>query len=246
MMQRGLAGFVSKFVTVCEAIRNEIVHTWRISPDHIEIIKNGVDLRRFGGDDDISDLYEELRIDQFTPVFLNIGRSDPIKDHTTLLRAFEIVNRQLPTSRLVLVGGGDKCAIKELANTLEISGALRLLGSRRDIARLQLLGDVYVNTSRYEGMSNTILEAMASRKPILATDVGGNPELVQNGINGYLFPPGGTETLAGLMKRLITDQQLAGRLGQAGRSIAEERHNIDGMIDNYSDLYTKVYSAETF
>src|SRR6185295_9241732 len=117
-----------------------------------------------------------------------------IKDHPTLLRAFALAHREDPMARLLLIGQGSaadpRAGLDRMAEELGVGDAVRFAGVRHDIPRLLRICDVYVNSSRFEGMSNTILEAMAAGRPVVATAVGGNPELVEDGVTGFLVPPG--------------------------------------------------------
>ena len=177
---------------------------------------------------------------------MNTGGFRPIKDHATLLRAFARVRREDPEARLVLVGSGGsadpRAGLDRMASELGIADAVRFAGVRKDIPRLLKVSDVYVNSSRFEGMSNTILEAMAAGRPVVATEVGGNPELVQDGTTGYLVPAGEEGPMAERIGELLRDEALRAKLGAAGRAHVEEVHSMGGMVRAYTDLYEEVWS----
>src|SRR5439155_7036114 len=118
-------------------------------------------------------------------------------------------------------------------------------GLRREIPPILRMSAVYVNSSRFEGMSNTILEAMASRLPVVATAVGGNPELVRDGRTGYLVPPGDPASMADRLERLLGDPNLSAEMGREARRIVETHHSLDGMIRAYAELYTSVWQRRS-
>jgi peptidoglycan/xylan/chitin deacetylase (PgdA/CDA1 family) len=113
---------------------------------------------------------------------------------------------------------------------------------RQDVSRLLALSDVYVNSSVFEGMSNTILEAMAASRPVIATDVGGNPELVRDGLNGFLVPPRDEAALATRLVELLADPALAKAQGAAGRALVESEHAMGRMVAAYEDCYEDLVS----
>jgi len=128
------------------------------------------------------------------------------------------------------------------AAALGVGEAVRFAGVRTDIPRLLRTCDVYVNSSRYEGMSNTILEAMAAGRPVVATAVGGNPDLVGDGVTGYLVPAGDPEAMAGRILQLLGDEPLRGRFGGAGRARVEAVHSMPSMVRAYAALYSELDS----
>jgi glycosyltransferase involved in cell wall biosynthesis len=126
-----------------------------------------------------------------------------------------------------------------------VADALRFPGVRSDVPRLLEICDVYVNSSRFEGMSNTILEAMAAGRPVVATAVGGNPELVTEGVTGFLVPAGEAEPMAARIETLLADAPLRRRMGAAGRSRIESAHSMAGMVRAYSELYDALRPGRT-
>jgi sugar transferase (PEP-CTERM/EpsH1 system associated) len=241
VVSRWLARRATHLVTVNEHLRRELIDHWRVAPPRVTAIPNGVDLDRFGGACPPDNLRRELGLATDDRVIMNAGGLRRVKDHPTLLRAFARVAARVQRSRLLLVGSdygtGVQGELDRLAAELGIRERVCFAGVRHDVHDLLALADVYVNSSRFEGMSNTILEAMASRKPVVATAVGGNPELVSHGVTGYLVSPGDDETLAERILQLLTEDGLAGRLGATGRKRVECDHDLQTMVRAYSDLY---------
>ena len=242
---RCLARMTDHLATVTDVIAKELESSWRVPLSRITTVPNGVDLDRFGIASAIGPLRAELDLRPEHYVVLTIGGLRPVKDHATLIRGFARLYRTLPQARLLIVGkvspGPHWPQIDELVKTLGLEKVVLFAGLRHDIPELLSLCNVYVNSSIYEGMSNTILEAMASRRPVVATAVGGNVELVKEGETGYLFPVGDDARLAERLRAILMDGVLAEKLGRAGRRVVERDHTMTRMVQDYADLYQEVY-----
>jgi len=168
-----------------------------------------------------------------------VGRLDPVKDLPTLLAAFRQLTTSLPNARLVLLGDGpERHRVVRLIDELKLTDVVTLTGYRRDVRDLLPALDVYVNTSVFEGVSLTILEAMAAGLPVVATHVGGTPEVVVDGSTGLLVPPRDPAGVAGAIHELLCDARKRAELGRAGRSRLEQRFSIDRMVSEYESAYS--------
>lgn len=231
-------------VVVAESIIHRSRAELGYSGNNFKVIHNGVDTERFYPNPVIRD---EIRLKQGWQgkfVIGHMGRFFEVKDHPTLVRAFAIVHQKYPESQLVLVGGGGKIGqkrcrmLKELISELGLKDAVRIL-EPTDRPEIYYNGfDLFVLPSLSEGCSNVLLEAMATGLPIIATNVGGNPELIKDGINGLLVPPASPEELAGAMIRLIQDKDLRSRFSKAGRQIACEKFSMENCVRHFEELYT--------
>jgi len=165
----------------------------------------------------------------------------PIKDYATLIRAAGRLAEAGLNFKLILVGDGPELpCLRELAQSLPGVGTHFLaLGRRDDVPALLAGMDVFVQTSLGEGMSNTVLEAMASGLPVVVTRVGGNPEIVTEEC-GWLFGPGDVQHLSQLLLMLASDQEFCARAGQAARSRVEEAFSHSAMLENYRRLYLEL------
>lgn len=251
-----LAYGVTHFVTVSEELARTLAVSWNVRPERISCIPNGVNLDLFGQAAGARSLRRDLQLTPECPVLMNIGRLVPVKDHPTLLRAFALVLKARPDARLLIIGGkagseGKHYAAAEvqhridaLVKSLGIEHAVRLTDTRQDVADLLAMCQVYVNSSAFEGMSNTILEAMASGRPVVATAVGGNPELVQDGVTGYLVPSGDSHAMAQRILTLLDDPAQAAAFGRSARQAVEHRHSMAGMIEAYRTLYQELYRGD--
>lgn len=170
---------------------------------------------------------------------ISVGRFRAPKDFITLARALA---RLKPGSfRASLVGDGpDRAAIEAELHRLGVAAGVRLLGDRSDVAQLLTRADVFVCSSRSEGMPVSILEAMAAGLPVVASAVGGVPELVADGRTGILVEPGAVAPLADALARLIGNRGLRERLGQAGREVVKERYDLPRFRRAHLELYERL------
>jgi sugar transferase (PEP-CTERM/EpsH1 system associated) len=240
-LSRRLARCVSRLVAVSGDLGRQVIEEWGVPPERVSVIPNGVDLASFAHPGPVAAAREKLGLAPEHRVIITVGGLRPVKDFPTLIRAFARAHAQRPDARLVIVGGerggGSQAELEALAGSLGVGSAVFFTGVRKDIAHLLALADVYVNSSVFEGMSNTILEAMAASRPVVATGVGGNPELVRDGVTGYLVPPGEPATLAARLLDVLSDSGLAKAFGTAGRALVESEHAMDRMVTAYEDCY---------
>ena len=229
----------ARYTAVSRSTRESLVRFERIPSGVIQVIYNGVDLE---SDDRPSRAVARMRlgIDSTTPVLLSVGRIDPVKDFATLIRAAAVVRRTLPGLAVLIAGAGDEQYLAELmalSRALHFEGHVRFLGARRDVVDLLAVCDVFALTSASEGASMTILEAMASACPVVATAVGGNGELVVDGVTGILIPAGDVAAIAAALVEVLTDTEKARALGTAGRQRVAERFSRRSTFTAYRRLY---------
>ena len=169
---------------------------------------------------------------------LFVGRLTAEKDVATLLQAATRVGREMPGFRLRIVGDGP-CAseLRELAWSLGLSSVVAFLGPRSDVAELLRTSSMLVLPSRTEGIALTVLEAMASGLPVVATRVGGTPEAVEDGVTGRLVAVGDADGLAAAMSEMLGHPDRAHRMGIAGQVRARERFDVRAMVAAYEALY---------
>jgi glycosyltransferase involved in cell wall biosynthesis len=165
-----------------------------------------------------------------------VGSLFPVKDHPTLLKAVA----SLPGTRLAIAGEGSELqALEELTNALQISERVHLLGLRADVDRVLRSADVFCQPSLSEGLPLSIIEAMAWGLPVVATRVGGIPEVVDEGGTGYLVPPGDPAALARGIERVLSEPLRAEELGRSAMQRAHADFSLEKMVDAYVNLYER-------
>jgi glycosyltransferase involved in cell wall biosynthesis len=185
---------------------------------------------------------KQLGIPEASVVIGSVGRLVPIKDYSTLLDAAEILMRQRRDVHVLLVGDGpERTGLQDrVARSAILTGRVKFAGASDNVPDLLNALDVFVLPSISEGMSNTILEAMASGLAMVVTRAGGNSELVEDGRSGLLFAPRDLQTLAQLLLSLIEDSGKRLSLGAAARTRAVEHFGLASMIRQYRDLYLEL------
>ena len=169
------------------------------------------------------------------------ARLDPVKDFGTLLEAFGHVRRARHNAQLVIVGDGpERQALESRVTALGLPGAVQLAGYRPDVRALMPAFDIYVNSSVSEGVSLTILEAMAAELPVVATAVGGTPEVVEHEVTGRLVAARDAAALAARLLSLAAQPDARLAFGRAGRRRLEESFTLDRMVEDYARVYTRL------
>jgi sugar transferase (PEP-CTERM/EpsH1 system associated) len=246
LLRRAYRPFVHRYVALSRHLADYLQGRVGVPAERIEQIYNGVDTARFhpapdgrvpidGSPFNAPDLF----------VLGTVGRMQPVKGLAHLARAFVRARALSPEAarrlRLVLVGEG--AARREVESILAAADARAfawLPGERADIPEVMRGLDCFVLPSLAEGISNTILEAMASGLPVVATRVGGNPELVDDGLSARLVPPADTEALARAVLDYFDDRRSVARHGAAGRQLAERRFGLERMVADYAGLYQRM------
>lgn len=234
-----------RVTAVCDFVRRMLAQNEGINPHRIEVIPNGIDPAAFASGDRAA-ARAAMGLGDHDRAVLHVARFHPVKDHETAIRAFAMVLKQLPQARLVLIGDGERRPIMQrLAAELELGDRVRFLGVRRDVAQLIHGADVLMLSSLSEGASVTLLEAMAAKLPVVATEVGGNPELVEHNRNGLLSPRRDPAALAHHLLKLLSDPDLRRRMGQAGYDLLQERFTQARMHESYARLYEQMTGKTT-
>jgi len=226
--------------TVSEQLRSYHSRQAWLPIERFRVLPNGVNTSRFARRPaESQETRQRLGLSDGSLVIGTVGRLVPIKGHATLLQAAEIlINRGMPI-HVLLVGSGPELANHKefVAASPRLSGRVVFTGAVSDVPALLNAMDVFVLPSFSEGMSNTLLEAMASSLPVVATRVGGNPELIEEERSGWFFEPGDVVALAAILERIGRDSNLLQEFGQAARRRAVDHFSLEGMIGNYRNLY---------
>jgi len=243
--------FVTQYVALSKDLERYLRSDVGVDSRRITQIYNGVDTARFspaGGG--------RARVEgcPFTDAGLwlvgTVGRLQQVKDQVTLAEAFVRAVRRSPDGtalRLVVVGDGPlRARVEKVLDGAGLRELAWLPGARNDVPEILRGLDCFVLPSLAEGISNTILEAMACGLPVIATRVGGNPELVEDGVTGRLVPPVNAEAMATALYRYFDDPALARGHGQAGRHAVQQRFSLDRMVADYQSLYDGLIASRKF
>jgi sugar transferase (PEP-CTERM/EpsH1 system associated) len=239
-IRRMLHPLVSQFVTVSRDLERWLIEDVRLPARKVTAIANGVDLTRFGHLDR-REARRSLGLPDGSLVLGTVGRLDPVKDQAALLRAFADLLPAHPEAWLILAGDGPcREELLGLAASLQIGERVRFLGDRSDVAVVLAAMDLFVLPSIAEGMSNTLLEAMASSLPVVATRVGGNLELIEEGTNGRLVPARNPGALTAAIASYLDDSHLRVLHGKASRARVEGAFSLERMSHAYMNLYDRL------
>ena len=238
-IRKGLGRWVHRFVSVSDDLARWLVGTVGIPAHKVVRIANGVDAEKFRPPPDKARAKRNMGLAPEAFVVGTVGRLDPVKDLHTLLAAFAGLVREAADAQLLVAGSGPCFAdLKRSAAELGVHGRVRFLGERKDIPAVLQAMDVFVLPSVAEGLSNTLLEAMATGLPVAATRVGGNPDAVLDGRTGVLWEPGDAAALQRVLLRYRRDAFLREAHGEAGRSRVLREFSLDRMVQAYEALYT--------
>ncbi|MCK4672937.1 glycosyltransferase [bacterium] len=233
----------AKIITVSKIVENDLVAKQGINRNKIVTIYNGVDLGRFSKVTPQTKIKmrEEFGIDSRKQVVGMIAQLTNWKGIPYFLRAIPLILKRCPNVVFLIIGdGGERRNLETMVETLGISPYVIFAGFRRDIPEIISIMDISVLSSLREGLPNVLLESMAMRKPIVATDVGGVSELVLNNKTGFLIPPRDSTTLSDAIIKLLEDKEKANKLSRAGRKHVEQNFSLNQMIKSYENLYAQV------
>ena len=235
---------VRRFFCVSEDIAAEMASR-RIVPKHkLAVVLNGINTEPFRQPVDRDALRRSLGIPGDAPVIGTVGRLNEVKRQDLLLRGFTKVKARYPEARLLLVGDGPmRGELQALADQLGVADAVHFAGYQAHPERCLGAMDVFALTSRLEGLPLAILEAWAAGLPVVASAVGGVPDLVEHGRNGLLFPSGDEATLVDSLTRMLGDRGEARTLGDAGRTEVFDRYDLRRMASDYDRHYRELLAT---
>jgi len=247
LAERSLAKITDRIVTISPAQRRDIVTRFRIAPERrTVIIPLGLELQPL-----LSQLQSqptlrgELGLGIDDPVIGYVGRFAPIKDLPTLIEAFAIAVKDIPDAWLVMVGDGAlRPELESLVQRTKLSGRVRFLGWSNDLASICATIDICALSSLNEGTPVAMIEAMAAGKAVVATNVGGVADVIEDGRTGVLVPPGDAQRLADAFVRLAKDRVARHRLGRAARDSVAARFAHERLVDDMDRLYASALAEK--
>ncbi|WP_459938122.1 GT4 family glycosyltransferase PelF [Desulfonatronum parangueonense] len=230
---------ISRFCNAVTGVNKEtsdfLVQKVKISKSKVHTIVNGIDLQKFKNS---SCNREQFGIAADDLVAGIVARLHPVKDHSMLLHAFRTVVDKLPKAKLLIVGdGAERENLEKQRDALGLEHNVKFLGTRSDIPNILSCIDLFVLASWKEGLPLSILEAMAAGKPVVATDVGGVPSVVNNSNSGIIVPHRNPEAMAEAILQMLFNKNNMERYGSAGRRYVEDNYSLDKSISKYASLY---------
>lgn len=246
LLRKILSPFINKFIALSSELRNYLTERVGVPENKVEQIINGVDSLRFHPADGVHHSALPLGFsDQNSIVIGTVGRMEEVKDPLNLVNAFiELVQhypQHAPRLRLVMIGGGS--LYESVGLRLKDTGLMNqvwLPGPREDVPELLRSMDIFALPSMAEGISNTILEAMSSGLPIVATNVGGNYELVSEGKNATLVAKSDSRALFRALAEYVSNREKRRTYGAHSRQRVEEFFSMEKMVKNYMSIYSEV------
>jgi glycosyltransferase involved in cell wall biosynthesis len=225
-------------VAVSRHIRDVMMATPGIRADRVTLIQNAIDTESLCAPWLRESCRAEFGLQPEAQVIGNVGRLDKVKRLDLLIRGFAPVLERYPDARLMLVGDGAlKQELEALARSLQVSDAIIWTGFRRDIPRLLAAMDIYIQTSVNEGLSLSILEAMAAEKPVVITDVGGAREVVADGSTGIIIAPGSAPAIAQSLNNLLGNPEMRSELARMARVQVCREFGLGKMMQSYHETY---------
>jgi glycosyltransferase involved in cell wall biosynthesis len=238
---RILSRITDKIVAVSESIKQDITRYDKIDPFKILVVHNGVDTSKFVPHGTFHNIRKEFSIADRDALLGFIGRLVPAKGLEYLINAVSLCRKERNNIKLLIVGRGSLLdRLLDKSREHGIHGSIIFTGERRDIPDILSCIDIFVMPSLAEGLPNSLIEAMAMGKPIIATTAGGIPEVIEHGMNGLLVPPRDTDSLATAIKMLLDDTQLAEKIGKRARIFVENNLSIQATAKKWESLYTSL------
>ena len=235
---------VDVIIAISEGVKKVLVEGG-VNPVNVEVISSGIDFSSFEEDSSALTskdyLHREFSFAVDDYLVGIVAHLADHKGHQYLIQATKILKQQAPKIKTIIVGEGPlSMELDRQAKELDVEDIIFFLGFRKDIPKILSSLDLFVLSSHLEGMGSSILDAMASRLPVVATKVGGIPEVVINGETGLLVPPRNPSALARAILMLYSDKTLASRLGQKGYELVHRKFSAEAMADKVVRLYEKV------
>lgn len=233
-------------IAISDAVKEHLVKDFNVKADNVFLIYSGVDSEAFSrpvAEEARGALRHNLGFDK-SPVIGSVSRLSPVKGLRYLLFAMKDILREIPEARLLLVGEGpSKDYLTELAKKLDIEKDVFFALNTTETQRFLSIIDVFVFYSLEEGLGLSLLEALASGKPCVASNVGGISSVIENGVTGILVPPKDTHALAEAIVKTLKDRRLSAALAENGKTLVKEKFSLDRMVEEVIGVYGKTPHA---
>ncbi len=230
---------VDNIIAISERVK-EVLVTDGLPKEKVDVVYSGIDIKRFQNVKS-NYLISELGLNKDKLCIGNIAALAWHKDHRTLLEAARIVVDEFPRVTFLIVGDGPlRREIEILIKKLNLEEDVKLFGFREDIPEILSVLDLFVLSSTWEGLGTSLLDAFASRVPVIATNVGGIPEIVKDRVNGILVPPKNPSALAGAIISLLENRDFACQIAEEGFRLVKEKFSVDRMVEETRKIYDRL------
>jgi len=245
LRHRFLYGRLPHVVTTTgEAVRQELIIRHRLSPSRVISIPTGVDLERFHPQPPDVSLRKSLGVEPQCPLVGAVTFLRPEKGIEVLIEAVRLLKKALPTLECLIIGdGAEKSTLTARARQLGLDRCVHIVGFREDIPALLTLLDVVVIPSFEEGVPQSLTQALAMKRPVVASAVGGIPEVVKDGVTGLLVPPRNPVILSEKIAFLLRNPSSGARMGQMGRQVIQERYSMESMLAETEHVYHRLLQS---
>ena len=240
-----LGKYCNCVIAVSEKTRLHYLQSGRLHQDKVITLYNGVDISRFKNTDasQIAKTKQALRLPLDSKVIITVAVLREPKGIQFMIEALPAILEQFPDVHYLIVGDGEYgAALSDLATVLDIKKHITFAGHRTDIPDLLACCDIFVLPTLKDALPTVLIEALAAERPIVASDVGGVPEIIENGVNGLLVAPGDPSQLADACLQLLKDNELISQIVLAGSKTVRQRFNIDSQIEQLSGMYEELTS----
>ena len=245
-MNRALTPITDAFIGVADEHGRYLRDQEGFPPEKVNVIPNGVDTNRFQPDITANSIVrQELSIPIDAPVCSIVAALRPEKNHDMFLKGAALIRQRFPDTRFLIVGDGpERDRLEQLKAQLGLSEAVRFLGTRKDIPAILAASNVCALTSKMEANPVSILEALSTRVPVVATRVGGVPTTVIDNETGFLVPAGDEAAFADRVSQLLAQSAEAARMGRNGRDLVCKDWSVDAMVRGYENLILSIYQSK--
>ncbi|UCG50630.1 MAG: glycosyltransferase [Candidatus Latescibacterota bacterium] len=238
---------VDRVITVSDFVRRSAINEAGLRTDKVITIANGIDVASLAScvAPETARHKANMGFGVDDPVIGLVARLSPEKNHTTLIEAFGRVVQEIDTARLVLVGAGElREKLRDQVRQMGLADSVKFIGEQKDIGAILSVFDVFALPSKEEGLGITLLEAMAVGVPVVATRVGGIPEIVEDGVTGKMVPPGDPAKLAEAILWVLKNPGEAMAMTEKARDLVTQRFGIEQMTAKYEEVYWEIHNKK--
>lgn len=242
-----LGKFCSRIIAVSEKTRSHHLQSGGLDPKKVITVYNGIDISRFTetNESEITKTKQILHLPLTSPIIITVAVLREPKVIQYMINALPIILEQIPDIHYLVVGDGTfSPSLKDLSAELSIQDHITFAGHRTDIPDLLACCDIFVLPTLGDALPTVLIEALAAGKPIVASNVGGVPEIIENGVNGVLVPPGDSSSLAYACLQLLKNKDQASQMVLAGSQTVWQRFNVDAQIKQLSKIYEELITSD--